>query len=311
LVLAGVVYSTVSGVTARNVQGAAVVGGGDFNVAWSNITVTNAGSSDCGAAAHFEQQGNLSVNSLSISQENQQFQLGTGTCFINAGAFGFNLSGSANSTISNLSVDATLAKGRPFKFAAARYNVFNSVTVQNGSSIDDNGLTIQYYSSHNTFNNCVVTNYGTSGIGTGNAGINLFGNYNQYNIFNNCTVTGNGNIQLFDSYFDRLGLGTDSNNAVVGGTYTSNSAGGYGVVVLEGSYDTVSGATVSGPATYGIGMAGPRGGGYTAQGAPNACINNNVLSNVTNSIYANSSSDVGSGNQPNNGNLTVGTCTAP
>lgn len=325
LVMAGVVYSTVSGVTVTQVQGAGVVGGGNFNVAWNNITVTRAGSSDCGAASHFEQQGNLSVNGLSISQENQQNRLGSGTCFINAGAFGFNLSGSANSTITNLSVDATGAYGRPFKFAAARWNTLNSVTVQNGSLIDDNGVTIEYYSSHNNFNDCVVTNNGTSGIGTGNAGINLFGDYNQYNIFNNCTVTGNGNAQFYDSYYDRLGSGTDSNNSVVGGTYTSmqNTSGTpLAVVILEAPYDTVSGATVSGPGTYGIGMAGPRGGGYAAPGAPNACINNNVLisgtapNNLANGIYANpavSSTDTGSGNQLNglSNNLTAGTCTAP
>lgn len=207
LVLAGVAYSTVTDVKARNVQGAAVLGGGDFNVAWNNITITQAGSADCGAAAHFEQQGNLTVDTLSITQENQQGASGSGTCFVNAGAFGFGLLGSGNSTISNLTVDATGAKGRPFKFTAARWNTLNSVIVQNGSSVADNGLTIEYFSSHNTFNDCIVTDNGT---GTGTDGIKLFGNYNQYNVFNNCTVTGNAYIQFGDTYSDRLGLGTDS-----------------------------------------------------------------------------------------------------
>lgn len=311
LVLAGVVYSTVNGVTVTEVQGAGVVGGGDFNVAWNNITVTHAGSANCGAAAQFDQQGNLSINSLSVSQENTQQPSGDGTCFVSAGAFGFTLSGSANSTITNVTVDACGTYGRPFKTTAARWNTLNSVTVENGSLINDNGFTIEYYSSHNNFNNCVATNNGASGSGTGNAGIKLFGNYNQYNVFSNCTVTGNGNIQFFDD------LGTDSNNSVVGGTYASSSqTTSYAVVLLGAPYDTVSGVTVSGPATYGIGMAGPSG---SALGASNACINNNVLSpgtNLANGIFANStvsSTDIGSGNQLNgfSNNLTAGTCTAP
>jgi hypothetical protein len=316
----------VSGVTARNVQGAAVLGGGDFNVAWSNITVTQAGSEDCGAAAHFEQQGNLSVDTMSISQENQQGPSGGGTCFVNAGAFGFELTGSANSTIASLSVDASNALGRPFKFTAARWNSLDSVTVQNGDKIYDNGVTVEYYSSHNTFNDCVVTNNGT---GTGTAGINLFGNYNQYNVFNNCTVTGNAYIQFGDSDFDRLQQGTDSNNAIVGGAYEGTAAGAQ-VVVLQSSYDSVSGATVSGPVSSscsssapcsGVEMDGPN--GFGAPGATNACINNNVfipgspsLTYAINS-YVSSGSDVGSGNQLGglsnnpNGYFTAGTCTAP
>jgi hypothetical protein len=309
----------VAHLTARNVQGAAILGGGDFNVAWSNITVTQAGSADCGAAAHFEQQGNLSVNTLSVSQENQQNNLGSGTCFVSAGAFGFSITGSANSTITNVSVDASGAYGRPLKTTAARWNTLNSVTVQNGSKIWDNGLTIHYYSSHNTFNDCVVTNNGT---GTGTAGINLFGNYNQYNVFSNCTVTGNADVQFADTDSDRLGLGTDSHNAIVGGTYTGVSTGAM-VIALQAPYDSVSGATISGPAGSGysgIEMDGPQG---LAPGATNACINNNVFISGSPSLayaitsYVGDGSDRGSGNQLGglsnnpNGNFTAGTCTAP
>ncbi len=310
LVLAGVAYSTVNGVTARKVQGAAIFGGGDFNVAWSNITVTQAGSEDCGAAAHFEQQGNLSVNTLSISQENQQQAGGSGTCFINAGAFGFSLTGSANSTITNLTVDATGAYGRPFKTTAARWNILNSVTVQNGSQVYDNGVTIEYYSSHNTFNECVVTNNGKSGSGTGNAGVNLTGNFNQYNIFSNCTVTGNGNVQFYDGYFDALRLGTDAANAIVGGTYTGSGTA-EAVILLEAFSNSVSGATINGPGSLGIEMDPATG---NAPGAPKACINNNVFgTGLTGGIYAAFGSDSGSGNQLNglSSNLTPGTCTAP
>src|SRR5690242_635082 len=322
LVLAGVVYSEVTGVVSRNVQGAAVMGGGDFNVVWRNITITGAGSADCGAAAAFEQQGNLSLNGISISQENQQGPSGGGTCFVSAGAFGFALAGSANSTIANLTVDAAGAKGRPFKFTAGRWNVLNSLTVQNGSSVDDNGITLQYYSSHNTFNDCAVTQNGIPGD-SGTAGINLFGNYNQFNIFENCTVSGNAGVQFADTYFDRLQQGTDSHNAVVGGSYTGTNGAG-SVINLEAPYDSVSGVTISGPAPVGysgLEMDGPNGLG--APGGTSVCVNNNVFLpgnpplTYAISSYNSDHSDVGSGNQLGslnnnpNGNFTPGTCAAP
>jgi len=311
LALAGVAYSAVSGVTSKNVQGAALLNRGDFNVAWSNITITGSGSAQCGSAAWFENQGNLSVDGMSISNENP----GTGAGCLSNGAFGFELIGSANGTITNLTVDATGAYGRPFKTTAARWNTFNSVTIQNGKLADMNGISLEYYSSHNTYNSCIVTNNGTSGTGTGNAGINLFGNFNQYNIFSNCTVTGNGNVQFYDSYFDALGLGTDANNAIVGGTYTgSNTA--EAVILLEASSNSVSGATISAPGSVGIEMDPARG---SAPGGANACINNNVLlpgtppNTLSNGISAAFSSDIGSGNQLNglSSNLTAGTCAAP
>src|SRR5437879_5367285 len=151
--MAGVAESSVSGITSRNVQGAAILTRGNFNVAWSNITVTGAGSAQCGDAVWFENQGNLSVNGMSISNENP----GTGSGCLANGAFGFQLTASAKAKITNLTVDAAGAYGRPFKMTASRWNTFNSLTVKNGVQAY-NGISIEYYSSHNTFNNCIVTN---------------------------------------------------------------------------------------------------------------------------------------------------------
>ncbi len=124
--MAGVAESSVSGITSRNVQGAAILTRGNFNVAWSNITVTGAGSAQCGDAVWFENQGNLSVNGMSISNENP----GTGSGCLSNGAFGIGLIDSANGTITNLTVDAAGAYGRPFKMTASRWNTFNSLTVR-------------------------------------------------------------------------------------------------------------------------------------------------------------------------------------
>ena len=88
LALAGVVDSHVSGVTSRNTLGSALLNRGDFNVAWSNIVVTQAGSENCGSAAWFENQGNLVVNGMSVSNENPGAYLANNNC-IGDGAFGF------------------------------------------------------------------------------------------------------------------------------------------------------------------------------------------------------------------------------
>ena len=299
LAIAGVGNSTVNGVTVKNVQGAALLNRGDFNVAWSNIIVTGAGSAQCGSAAWFEAQGNLSVNGMSITQLNPGAPY-TG-CLYN-GAFGFELVQSANSTITNLTVDATGAYGRPFKSTAARWNTINSLGVKN-SPAANNGVSLEYYSSHNTYNGCAVTNNGAgTGTGTGSAGINTFGNFNQYNTFSNCTVTGNGNVQLLINNYDALRLGQDIGNTVRGGIYTGTNTV-EPVIYITGANAYVTSATISGPGVQGLSL-----------GSSNACVNDNTLNAGTSlsaGIWSSSSSNLGSGNVTNglSSNLTAGTCT--
>jgi len=303
LAIAGVADSSISGVTSRNVQGAALLNRGDFNLSWSNISVTQAGSAQCGSAVWFEKQGNLQINGLSISSENQG---ASGSGCLDNGAFGFELQASANSTISNLSVDASGAYGRPFKTSAARYNTFNSPIVKNGVQAY-NGISLEYYSSHNTYNNCTVSNNGAgTGTGTGNAGIITFGNFNQYNSFNNCSVSGNGNVQFYISGYDALRLAADSHNTINGGSFTgSNTA--EAAILIEGDGTYITGATISGPGAQGI---------YLDNQASNACVNNNSFiggSGLGMAISANASGDMGLGNLLNllTSNLSIGTCGPP
>jgi Pectate lyase superfamily protein len=299
-VLAGVAESTVSGVTSSNVEASAILSRGAFNMAWSNITVTGAGSARCGDAVSFEYQGNLSVNGISISNENPG---ATSAGCLGNGAFGFGLVASAGSTITNLTVDATGAYGRPFKTTAARWNTFNSLTVKNGVQAN-NGISLEYYSSHNTFNVCIVTNNGVgAGTGTGNAGINSFGNFNQFNTFNNCTVTGNGNVQFLVNNFDALRLGADSNTTISGGTYTGTDPG-QPVIAIIGSDAYVTSANINGQGTQGLYL-----------GSVNACVNNNTFgpdTGLSAAILSNSGTNRGAGNTLNgrSSNLTPGTCAA-
>jgi hypothetical protein len=300
LAIAGVVDSVVEGVSSRNVQGAALLNRGDFNMVWKNLTITGAGSAQCGSAVWFENQGNLTVNGMSISNENPGAPFSG--CLDN-GAFGFELVGSANNAINNLIVDATGAYGRPFKTTAARWNTFNSIVVENGNKADNNGISIEYYSSRNTYNNCVVTNNGTSGTATGSAGINSFGNFNQFNTFKDCKVSGNGNVQFYVSAFDALGLAQDSHVTVIGGLFVGSN-GDEAPMLIEGDSVYVSGATFKGPGPYGL---------YLDTQASNACVNNNTFvrnSALVAAISANGSNDVGSGNNTMglSNNLPEGPC---
>ena len=219
--------------------------------------------------------------------------------------FGFELIGSANSTLTNLTVDAAGAYGRPFKTTASRWNTFNSLTVKNGVQAY-NGISLEYYSSHNTFNNCVVTNNGAgTGTGSGNAGINSFGNFNQYNAFNQCTVTGNGNVQVLINNYDALRLGQDTNVTINGGTYTGTNMV-EPVIYIAGSNAYVTSTTgINGQGAQGLYL-----------GSTNACVNNNILGAGTGlsvGISSASSTNIGSGNILNgySSNLNPGTCTAP
>ena len=302
LAIVGVGNSTINGVTVQNVQGSALLNRGDFNVAWTNIAVTGAGSAQCGSAAWFEAQGNLSVNGMSLTQLNPGAPY-TG-CLYN-GAFGFALIQSANSTITNLTVDSTAAYGRPFKTTAARWNTFNSAVVKNGASVDNDGVSMEYYSSHNTFNNCVVTNNGVgSGTGTGTAGINTFGNFNQYNTFKNCTVTGNGNVQFLINNFDALRLGQDIGNKIIGGTYTGSSTA-QPVIEINGSNASVKSATINGQGAVGLWI-----------GRTEGCVNDNTLSGtfmIGGILVSDPATNIGMGNilNGNRSNLGVGLCSPP
>jgi hypothetical protein len=294
LLMLGVVDSTVSGVTSKNVLYTALYGNSDFNLAWNNVTVSSAGNVD-GTAMNLWAQGNPSVNGASISNLNPG----------SVHAFGFEISGAANGTFSNITVDAAGATGRPVKIHASRYNTFNSLTSRNGAA-DYNGIVFNYYSSHNTLNNCVVMNNGTAATGTGNAGINTFGNFNQYNSFNNCTVSGNGNVQLYISGYDVLRLAQDSHNTVTGGTFTGSNTT-ESVILIEGDGALITGATINGPGAQGI---------YLDTQATNACVNNNTFmgnSSLGSAISANASGDLGLGNLFNllDSNLPLGTCAPP
>src|SRR5260370_15995094 len=125
--MVGVADSAVAGEPSKNVQGSAIINYADFNVTWTNMTITGAGSAACGSSAWFENQGNLSINGMTISNENP----GTGGGCLGNGAFGFKLHWSANNTLTNLTVDGAGAFRRPLKTKIRNYNTPNSLTEKN------------------------------------------------------------------------------------------------------------------------------------------------------------------------------------
>jgi hypothetical protein len=244
-----VTNSTVTNVTAQNFTGQGLLAYYGFNLAWNTIAITHAGSSAADQFVLFG-QGNPSVNGATISSPNTN-------------GFGFGLHTEANGTFTNVTVDGGGVGDRSCKTAAASYNTFNSLTCKNAAN-GDNGLSLEYYSSHNTYNNCVATGSSSTGIAT-------FGNFNQYNTFINCTVTGN-NPQQFVQETDILALHQDHYTTISGGTF-NGVANQYSITIRSNNF-YIHNATVTGPSsgtsTLGLNISGN-----------NACVDSNNFSGFT------------------------------
>jgi hypothetical protein len=290
---------TVSNLTAQNVAWSAIASINGYNNSYANITITHAGTNNGGSiggsAVSLQQQGNLNVNGVSISN-------------MNVGAFGFIPFREANGTFSNISVDATgTGSGRPFKTNSSAHNTFNNISVNRSEAAYYQGITLEYFSHHNVWNACKVTN----NVGSpNNSGIALYGDVsngnnqgsNHYNTFNNCTVTGNSGYAIWVS-------DNNNNTEINGGTYTG-VAGQY-VIAFDDSSPCctnnayIHNATIDGPGSIGV---------FIENSSKNACINNNTFgSGLSSGIYVTDPSDMGTGNTMNgmSSNLTAGTCGPP
>ncbi len=289
----GLADLTVNNISAQNFTGHGIYPQFNFNTSWTNINLSVDGCDDFGI--DFFGGGHNTVNGLTSSGGNGAWCGGSG------GSNGLGVKQTADSTFSNILVDkAGTSGGRPMKLDGARYNTFNNLTVKNGPSAF-NGVSVEYYSSHNTFNSPVIQG-NQSCNGCGGAGVMMFGNYNQYNTFNTPTITGNGNLQFYQYGVQQL---TDSHTTISGGTIGAGvNTGGNPAIGLSGDSPYVHGVMISGPAGPGIGMSSP---------TANSCINNNTFGAGTglgSAISSNGSTNTGLGNILNglNSNLTAGTC---
>jgi len=289
----GLADLTVSNISAQNFTGHGIFPQFNFNTSWTNINLSVDGCDDFGI--DFLGGGHNTVNGLTSSGGNGAWCGGSG------GSNGLGVKQTADSTFANITVDkAGTSGGRPMKLDGARYNTFNNLTVKNGPS-GFNGLSVEYYSSHNTFNSPVIQG-NQSCNGCGGAGVNMFGNYNQYNTFNNPTITGNGNVQFYQYGVAQF---ADSHTTISGGTLGAGvSAGSNAVISLSSDSSYAHNVMISGPAGPGIGMSGS---------TTNSCINNNTFMTGTglgSAISSNGSTNTGLGNILNGltSNLTAGTC---
>jgi Pectate lyase superfamily protein/Abnormal spindle-like microcephaly-assoc'd, ASPM-SPD-2-Hydin/Purple acid Phosphatase, N-terminal domain/Immunoglobulin domain len=290
----GVADLTVSNISAKNFTGHGIFPQFNFNTSWTNINLSVDGCDDFGI--DFFGGGHNTVNGLTSSGGNGAW------CNPSVGGSnGLGVKQTADSTFSNVTVDkAGTPAGRPMKLDGARYNTFNNLTVKNGPS-GFNGVSVEYYSSHNTFNSPVIQG-NQSCNGCGGAGVNMFGNYNQYNTFNNPTITGNGNLQFYQYGVAQL---ADSHTTISGGTIGGGvNTGGSPVIGLSSDSPYVHNVMISGPGGPGIGMSSP---------TANSCINNNTFTTGTglgSAISSNGSTNTGLGNILNglSSNLTAGTC---
>jgi len=284
---------TVSNISAKNFTGHGIYPQFNFNTSWTNINLSVDGCDDFGIS--FFGGGHNTVNGLTSSGGNGAWCGGSG------GSNGLGVKQTADSTFANVMIDkAGTSGGRPMKLSGARYNTFDNLTVKNGPN-GFNGLSVEYYSSHNTFNSPIIQG-NQSCNGCGGAGVNMFGNYNQYNTFNTPTITGNGNVQFYQYGVAQF---TDSHTTISGGTIGAGvNTGGNPVISLSSDSSYAHNAMISGPGGPGIGMSSP---------TANGCVNNNTFgagTGLSSAISSNSSTNTGLGNILNglSSNLTAGTC---
>lgn len=265
------VNSTISGVTCQNTRGSCLLHTFNYGLTITNLTVKGAGSENCGAALQGYANSNVAASGISLSSLNPSTNLGT--CLVD-GAFGWEEVNFDNSTATNSTVTSSgTGGGRPMKITATRWSTFNNLTVENGTAAF-NGLSYEYYSSHDLVTGGSILNNSPSG-GSGTAGINTFGNFNQFNTFYNLTVTGNGNTQIYSSDFDALRLAADANASYYGSTF-----GGSGTIGLN-------------------------------QFGQNACVLGNTFqSGMSTGIFIGGTGTVGANNtlNGNSSNLTAGAC---
>lgn len=272
LFMAGVANSTVSNVSAHNFVDWGLLSYWSYNLAWNNVEVTHSGNGGADAFL-LHGQGKPRVNGATVSN-------------LNLTAFGFGMHSEADGTITALTVDKSgSTTGRAFKLAAASYNTFNGIAVKNGmESSGSNGISIVYYSSHNTFNDCLVVNNSSS------AGIMSFGNYNQYNTFVNCTVNGNAGWQLGQGA-SALGQTKDDFWEIRDGTYSGT---GHTIIQIVSNGVYIHDVRIVGPGSTGVHIDGNQG-----------CINNNVFTGPLSAHY--DIQDAGVGNLFNSNDTPHGT----
>jgi len=220
--LKNVVQSSFTNLTVSNFAGSGIFGRDGFGNSFSQITSTAVGAGSgppLGSGFQLVEQGQVTVNGLSLSN-------------LNSGGFGMAVVTIADSTFTNVSIDkGGVGTGRVLKTIATTSTTWNSLTVKGGVA-GYNGINLEYFTSHNTFNNCDVENDNTEGV-------DMFGNNNQFNTFNTCTMKSSTAVQFYQGA-SALGNHNDSNTTITGGTVIGQHDASNGAIIINSANSSVT-----------------------------------------------------------------------
>ncbi len=243
--LKNVVQSAFTNITASGFSGSGIFARDGFGNSFQEITSTAVGSGSgppLGSGFQLVEQGQATVNTYSLTS-------------LNSNAFGMAVVTLADSSFSGVTIDkGGIGTGRSLKTIATAATTWSSLTVK-GAPAGYNGLDLEYYTSHNTFNNCAIEDNNTEGVDT-------FGNFNQYNTFNNCTMQGNSAVQFYQGA-SALGNHRDDYTTISGGTVIGQHDGTDGALIINSPNSTVTGVSfpqnTAGQAHVGIWTFGSNG----------------------------------------------------
>jgi hypothetical protein len=247
LFVGSVVNSNFQNIVSKSFSGSAVEEAYGYNNSYTSITISHSGGSGGGNQASFRMNyhGHLQVNGVTVTQPN-------------ASGFGPQFGSGADGLYQNISSDGTgICNGcaRPFKVHAETYSVFENITVTN-PPLGDNGITIEYYNMHDTFNHPVVRGAQSTGA------IVLFGNNDQYNTFNDVDLQNPLNASEFN-FGQGVNPSTDWHNTIHGGTVMGHNDSQNGAIFSDADYLTVDGVhfvkNPAGTAHVGLWMNGAHG----------------------------------------------------
>lgn len=274
------VGSTITGVTFQNFTVGGFSGTYGFGNSFASLTATTCGSSSQGCI-DVRVQNRASWNTISVT--------GHG----GSSGFGFSPYENSDSAFSGITVNlSSQTSGRALKAVANAHNNWNSVNVT-GATGGSNGISLEYYSHHNTFTNCTVV---------GEHAVATFGNFNDHNSFTNCTVTPRTGSKAFSQSQSFLSNTKDDFTTISGGTWTG--VAGQPVFQMNSNNLSIIGVAVHGPAANGVVI-----GGF----APinNTCMNGTAFSGTITVLDVTLTAGGGANNFFNNNTTPHGTSPSP
>jgi hypothetical protein len=252
------VNSEVGFFNASNLLGTGNSSGAQIDTGYSNnfhdviCTSVGNGGSPGPDAVNIQRQTLPTVSNVTITQTSAQR------------IFSFSLRQVYFGSVSNITVHAGGAAGRPIKLLRTSQTSITDASEDNGAG-GYNGIDVTDESTDNTFTNCFALSNDASGIV-------LFGNHNTNNTFTNCVSKFNrGNA--FAQVSENNGTYNDFFTVVNGGTFGSERTAA-NIMQINSNHFSIDGATIlddNGTAANGI---------VVGSGVDSASITNSIFSGL-------------------------------